>query len=117
MPSLVAALRRAAADRPPKELLSFGGLSLSYGAVEARAEYVAARLRAAGIVPGDRVALFLHNSPSFVEAYLGALLAGASWCRSIRYRHDERSTSSGTRRRGSSSRTRPAGRSWTGGRR
>ncbi|MBL8114702.1 MAG: AMP-binding protein, partial [Acidobacteria bacterium] len=90
MPSLVAALRRVAADRPSKELLSFGGLSLSYGAALARAEFVAARLRAAGISPLDRVALFLHNSPSFVEAYLGALLAGAVVVPlNTRYRHDE----------------------------
>lgn len=36
-----------------------------------------ARLRAAEVERGDRVALFLENSPAFVTAYLGAHMIGA----------------------------------------
>ena len=50
---------------------------LSWGEVSARARRAAARLAAAGVAPGDRVALVLRTEPLFLDALLGALLAGA----------------------------------------
>jgi malonyl-CoA/methylmalonyl-CoA synthetase len=41
-----------------------------------RAETFAAALRSWGLRPGERVALFLGNSPDFLAAYLGTHLAG-----------------------------------------
>ena len=45
--------------------------------IAARAREVAAGLREAGIVPGDRVALLLRTGPAFLECFYGTLYAGA----------------------------------------
>ena len=50
---------------------------LPFSAVHRRAEGTAAALRAIGVAPGDRVAIVLGTSPSFLDAFFGALLAGA----------------------------------------
>jgi Acyl-CoA synthetases (AMP-forming)/AMP-acid ligases II len=49
----------------------------SYEAIRARARRTAGALRARGVAPGDRVALVLPTSPTFVDAFFGVLLAGA----------------------------------------
>jgi fatty-acyl-CoA synthase len=51
--------------------------AITYGALRAGADAIAAGLRARGIVPGDRVALLLRTEAAFFEAFLGVLLAGA----------------------------------------
>ncbi len=71
------ALRRAAAHAPKRTFLLFDGQSFSYEDAATLAARWASRLRAAGVERGDRVALFLENSPAFVTAYLGAHLIGA----------------------------------------
>ena len=50
---------------------------LSFREIHERARGTAAALRALGISIGDRVALVLPTSPGFMDAYFGALLAGA----------------------------------------
>ncbi len=50
----------------------------SFGELNRRANQVANGLIGLGIQPGDRVALFIHNLPIFMEAYYGILKAGAS---------------------------------------
>jgi fatty-acyl-CoA synthase len=50
---------------------------LPWGEVHARAARVAAGLVAAGIAPGDRVALVLRTEPAFLDAFFGCWLAGA----------------------------------------
>src|SRR5690349_11821890 len=68
---------RFPADRArPCFLFSDGG-ELSYGALEAGASRIAARLIADGGAPGDRVALQAEKSAEGVMAYLGVLKAGA----------------------------------------
>jgi malonyl-CoA/methylmalonyl-CoA synthetase len=57
--------------------LRFAGRTISYGELGDEASRVAGGLAALGIARGDRVALFLENSPQFVACYLGAQLAGA----------------------------------------
>jgi malonyl-CoA/methylmalonyl-CoA synthetase len=57
-------------------ILSDGG-EISYGALEAAAGQVAARLIGEGVCPGDRVALQVEKSPQAVIIYLGVLQAGA----------------------------------------
>jgi len=49
----------------------------SFGAVLDRAAHLARALLARGVRPGERVALFAPTSPAFVDAFFGALLAGA----------------------------------------
>ena len=51
--------------------------SLSWGEVHGRALRVAAALAARGIAPGDRVAMVLRTGPAFLDAFFGALHAGA----------------------------------------
>jgi acyl-CoA synthetase (AMP-forming)/AMP-acid ligase II len=50
---------------------------LSWGEVHARAGRVAEALRARGVRPGDRVAVVLRTEPAFLDAFFGALGAGA----------------------------------------
>ena len=50
---------------------------LGWGEVVERARTAAARLRAWGVVPGDRVAIVLRTEPAFLDAFFGAWLAGA----------------------------------------
>ncbi len=49
---------------------------LSYGELREQAAKVAAGLTRAGVGPGDAVALFAPNSPAWITACLGAILAG-----------------------------------------
>ncbi|RKI46948.1 fatty acyl-AMP ligase [Corallococcus sp. AB004] len=51
--------------------------SLPWAQVYRRAKRAAAGLARLGVRPGDRVALLLPTSPAFMDAYFGALLAGA----------------------------------------
>ncbi len=71
--SVLDALDAHAAARP-------GALALddvSYAALRDASLRVAARLQAAGLRPGDRLAIYAENRPGFVYAYLGGLRAGA----------------------------------------
>ena len=71
--SVLEALDAHAAARP-------GALALddvSYASLRDASLRVAAKLRAAGLKPGDRLAIYAENRPGFVYAYLGGLRAGA----------------------------------------
>ncbi len=74
--SLPHALLEVAKTSPDKPFVHFEGRGYSYGEVHAQVSAAAGSLRAWGIGRGDRVALYLGNSPSFVVAYLGVLFAG-----------------------------------------
>jgi malonyl-CoA/methylmalonyl-CoA synthetase len=74
--SIVAAFLGHAARDPEKSALLFEDEEWTYARVERQALRWAGAYRSAGLLPGDRVALFLENSPDFVVAYLGAHLAG-----------------------------------------
>lgn len=52
------------------------GEAVTYGALFADAEAVAAGLQAAGLVPGDAVALMLPTGRAYFAAFCGTLLAG-----------------------------------------
>ncbi len=71
--SVLDALDAHAAARPTALALD----DVSYAALREATLRVAARLRAAGLQPGDRLAIYSENRPGFVYAYLGALRAGA----------------------------------------
>jgi malonyl-CoA/methylmalonyl-CoA synthetase len=76
--TLPLALARAAADHGERRLLHFEGVDWSYADVAAEVRAVAGALAAWGVAPGDRVALYLDNTPSFLVAYLAALWCGAA---------------------------------------
>src|SRR5665213_396247 len=71
--SVLEALDAHAAARP--DALALDGVS--YAQLRAASLRVAARLRAAGLRPGDRLAVYAENRPGFVYAYLAGLRAGA----------------------------------------
>lgn len=69
--------RTAAAD--PKRPALFTGTSLvaTYGGFWAQARAVAGWLQGAGVQPGDRVAIFMTNTPEYLVAFYGIWAAGA----------------------------------------
>jgi malonyl-CoA/methylmalonyl-CoA synthetase len=71
--SVLDALDAHAAARPDALALD----DVSYGALHDASLRVAAKLRDAGLRPGDRLAIYSENRPGFVYAYLGGLRAGA----------------------------------------
>jgi long-chain acyl-CoA synthetase len=71
-------LAQSAGRYPEKPAIIFRDQKTTYGEFNRRANQVANALIALGIQPGDRVALFMHNLPLFMEAYYGILKAGAS---------------------------------------
>jgi acyl-CoA synthetase (AMP-forming)/AMP-acid ligase II len=66
-----------ARHRPDQPALVFYGREVSYRELDAASSRFAGWLRGRGIAPGDRVALYLENSPQFAIAYYGILKAGA----------------------------------------
>lgn len=74
----VQALLRHALNDPDRPAIFHGEDLLStYGDWAQRAAGIAQRLRASGIQPGDRVALFMRNHPSYLWLMWGAWWAGA----------------------------------------
>ncbi len=62
---------------PAETALIHAGAPSSYAELRSKAGAAASRLEAAGVRPGDRVAIVLPNAPSFAAAYFGALWVGA----------------------------------------
>ncbi|MFP5019671.1 AMP-binding protein [Pseudonocardia phyllosphaerae] len=75
-------ITRAAADRPAHEairdLSGADPISLTWADVDAAVSAEAARLRTAGVSPGDRVAVSLPDGAAFCVALLGAVRADAA---------------------------------------
>ncbi len=62
---------------PDKPALVFYGRTLSYRELREATDRLACALASLGVKKGDRVALYLLNSPQFIIAYFAALKAGA----------------------------------------
>ena len=75
--NLAATLRRRATEAPAHPAILFEGATIPYGELDARASRLAHALRAHGIGPADRVALYLPNVPDFAVAYYATQLLGA----------------------------------------
>ena len=75
---LTAFLTGHAARTPRKPAIVFYGRPISFAELDDASDRFAGWLRARGIGPGDRVALYLENCPQFAIAHFGALKAGAS---------------------------------------
>jgi long-chain acyl-CoA synthetase len=63
---------------PHRTAVVFYGRSISYGELREAADRFACALASLGVKKGDRVALYLLNSPQFIIAYFGALKCGAT---------------------------------------
>lgn len=76
--TLAQCLERSAARDPQRIAISFFGTDISYARLEQEARAFAGWLRhRAGVQPGDRVALYMQNSPQWVIAYYGVQRADA----------------------------------------
>jgi long-chain acyl-CoA synthetase len=62
-------------DRPA---VVFYGRTLTFGELREATDRLACALAALGLKPGERVALYLVNSPQFIIAYFAALKCGAT---------------------------------------
>jgi malonyl-CoA/methylmalonyl-CoA synthetase len=72
------ALLRHAAQTPNAPGVIWQGAVISYAELAARSAGWAEHYARRGVMRGDRVGLYLPNSPTFLAAYLGAQLAGAA---------------------------------------
>jgi long-chain acyl-CoA synthetase len=71
-------LGKNAARNPDGAAIHFEGATITHGGLLARVEAFAAALASLGIGPGDRVGLYLSNSPEFLIARWAALHLGAT---------------------------------------
>ena len=72
-------LREQAARTPAAIAVVADGEEWTYACLMAEVERTAAALRAAGVVPGDRVAVMAERGARLVSALLGVLEAGAAY--------------------------------------
>ncbi len=73
LPGLVAAHARV---RPAQAAVVRGDDALTYAALDATMDRVAAALQRDGVAPGRSIAIAAHASPAYAAIYLGALRAG-----------------------------------------
>ena len=76
-PTLAGIVRRLASERADHPYLRFEGRSTNYAELGERTDRVAAGLTAAGVGPGDRVAVLSKNHPAILEMLYGAAKCGA----------------------------------------
>lgn len=76
--SLAQAFDEATDRAPQRTAVVFYGRSISYRELREATDRFAAALADLGVKKGDRVALYLLNSPQFIIAYFGALKCGAA---------------------------------------
>jgi long-chain acyl-CoA synthetase len=74
--NLAVILSETAQSSPDRPVAVFDGGRLSYRQLDQASDRLAAALAAAGVEPGDRVALQLPNIPQFLISYFGILKAG-----------------------------------------
>ena len=74
--TIAGCIRRHARQRPDSPALSDGEVTLSYAALDARMDRVAAALQRDGVSPGEAIALCAAPSVAQAVVFLGALRAG-----------------------------------------
>ena len=75
--SILQAFLRYSEQDAARPLLRWNGTWLCYADIHTMASRVARGLHELGLQPGDRVALFLANSPEFLACYLASHMLGA----------------------------------------
>ncbi|MFF1448604.1 amino acid adenylation domain-containing protein [Streptomyces sp. NPDC058274] len=78
-PTIVGRFAAQAERTPHAPAVESAGDILTYARLDAESDRIAARLAAAGVLPGDTVGLLLPRSPSQIVAQLAVLKAGGSW--------------------------------------
>ncbi|MFD5701473.1 amino acid adenylation domain-containing protein [Streptomyces lasiicapitis] len=73
------AFLRSADLHPERTAVSWQGEDISYADLAARVDTLARHLVAGGVVPGERVPLYLERGPAQVVAILAVLRAGAAY--------------------------------------
>jgi long-chain acyl-CoA synthetase len=76
--SVAQAFDEATARAPDRPAVVFYGRSISYRELREATDRLACALADLGVKKGDRVALYLLNSPQFIIAYFAALKCGAT---------------------------------------
>jgi long-chain acyl-CoA synthetase len=71
-------LEEAARKYPDRACTIFKGAVISYKEMNALTDHMAAALVEMGVKKGDRVGIFMPNTPQFVIAFFGILKAGAA---------------------------------------
>lgn len=71
-------LQSTAEARPTHAVIRFNDLTITYAELDRAARGIATGLRARGIEPGAKVAIFVPNLPEFTMAYFGILYAGCT---------------------------------------
>ena len=71
-------LEEVARKNPEAACTIFKSARISYGEMNAITDRLAAGLASLGVKKGDRVGIFMPNTPQFVMAYFAALKAGAT---------------------------------------
>ena len=69
-------LQESARKYPDRACTIFKGAAISFKEMDAITDHVAAALVDMGVKKGDRVGIFMPNTPQFVMAYFGILKAG-----------------------------------------
>ncbi|MCW5887179.1 MAG: AMP-binding protein, partial [Anaerolineales bacterium] len=75
--TVVDVLQRAVREVPHKACTIFQGATLSYKEIDELSDRMAAGLASLGVRKGQRVGLFIPNTPQFVIAYFAILKLGA----------------------------------------
>jgi long-chain acyl-CoA synthetase len=76
--SLAELFDEATEQAPSRAAVAFYGRSITYRELRDATDRLACALAALGVKKGDRVALYLLNSPQFIIAYFAALKCGAT---------------------------------------
>jgi benzoate-CoA ligase family protein len=64
-------------NEPSSIAIRFDGRTITYGELRAETSTMAQVINSLGVASGDRVALLLHDSPEFVEAFIATCSLGA----------------------------------------
>ena len=74
--NLVSILESNTRKSPEKDCIRAGGQSYSFREIRNKAENAAGLFQSLGLQKGDRLAIMSQNTPSFIIAFYGALMAG-----------------------------------------
>ncbi|WP_372399514.1 AMP-binding protein [Azospirillum sp. HJ39] len=72
-------LTQAARTDGERPFARYNGIPLTVGTLDRQSDSMAAELRRMGLLPGDRVALMLRNSPAVLSTLFGLAKAGLVW--------------------------------------
>ena len=71
-------VRKHGRERPDAPAVTVDGQTLSWGALAARADRVAASLQRDGVAPGQSIAIISYTNTDYPVLYMGALMAGVA---------------------------------------